>query len=73
MKKLIAIVLVLFFLVGCGAGARESGFWQNETVYQNWDHLWFSWYGHETPTARDARLAQEQNWWGIEVPYIPAR
>jgi hypothetical protein len=73
MKKLILTGIIALFLAGCGAGARESGFWQHDTVYKNWDHLRFSWFGYTSPNAEVGKLSDEQNWWGIEVPYIPGK
>jgi hypothetical protein len=72
MKKLFLLLLTALFLYGCGAGARESGFWQHDTMYKNWDHLKFSLFGYKNPSAEKAKKSQEQDWWGIEIPYIPA-
>ena len=73
MKKWILLILMALFLYGCGAGARESGFWQHDTMYKNFDHMKFSWFGYKNPDAKKAKQSQEQGWWGIEVPYIPAK
>lgn len=75
MKKLLLLVLmaITLFLAGCGAKARESGFYQHDAQYRNLDHLAFSWWGYTNPTRQDAILAKKQNWWGIEVPYVPAQ
>ena len=73
MKRLLLLILMAFFFSGCGAAARESGFWQHSAMYRDIDHLWFSWTGYKNPTPADAKLAQQQDWWGIEVPYIPAK
>jgi hypothetical protein len=73
MKKWILLILMGLFLYGCGAGAKESGFWQHGTMYKNFDHLKFSWFGYKNPDAEKAKQSQEQDWWGIEVPYIPAK
>jgi hypothetical protein len=73
MKKWILLILMGLFLSGCGAGARESGFWQHDTMYKNWDHTKFSWFGYKHPTAKTLKESQEQGWWGIDVPYIPAK
>jgi hypothetical protein len=72
MKKLFLLLLAVLFLYGCGAGARESGFWQHDSMYKNWDHLKFSLFGYKNPTADTAKKSQEQGWWGTEIPYIPA-
>jgi len=72
MKKLFLLLLTALFLYGCGAAARESEFWQHDTMYKNWDHLKFSLYGYKNPAPEPAKKSQEQGWWGIEIPYIPA-
>jgi hypothetical protein len=69
MKKLVVLIFVALFLTGCG----QSGFFQHDTMYKNWAHTKFSWYGHNQPTAEDAQKATEQQWWGIEVPYVPGQ
>jgi hypothetical protein len=73
MKRLLVLILMTLFFAGCGAAARESGFWQHDAQYRDLDHLKFSWWGYKNPTATDAKEAQQQKWWGIEVPYIPAK
>lgn len=73
MKKLLALLFLGMFLMGCGAAARQSEFYQHSTMYQNWDHLKYSWTGYRNPTAETGEKSQEQGWWGIEVPYIPAK
>jgi uncharacterized lipoprotein YajG len=71
MKKLVLLVLLGAFLAGCGQPAARSEFWQHRTMYSSWDHMKFSWSGYTEPTQEDVRLAQEQGWWGIEVPHVP--
>ena len=72
MKKLLIITMLVLFLSGCGTLAIDSEFYKHDTLYKSWDHLKFSWHGHTNPTADDAQKAQEQGWWGIDIPYIPA-
>jgi hypothetical protein len=71
MKKLVLLVLLGTFLAGCGQPAARSEFWQHRTMYSSWDHMKFSWSGYTEPNEEDVRLAQEQGWWGIEVPHVP--
>ncbi len=68
MKRLILIGAAALFLMGC---ASQSGFWQHDTMYRNWDHMAFSWFGYHKVSAQDARESQNQNWWGEDVPYVP--
>ena len=72
-KKLCVLALMALFLSGCGAAARKSEFWQHDSMYATWDHLKFSWFGYKGPTSETAKKSQTQDWWGIEIPYIPAK
>jgi hypothetical protein len=73
MKKMIGVTVLALFLMGCGQAATRSEFWQHKTVYKNWDHMKFSWFGYTSPTAEDRQKAVEQGWWGIDVPYVPGQ
>jgi uncharacterized protein YcfL len=70
MKKLLVAIVVGLMLMGC---STQSGFWENDSIYQTWDHLKFSWFGHRSPTAEDIQNAKEQGWWGVDVPYVPGQ
>jgi hypothetical protein len=67
MKRLFFVLLGIIFLYGCGAAARESGFYQHNTMYRDFDHLKFSIYGYKQVDQKEARLSREQDWWGIPV------
>lgn len=67
MKKLIFLMLVGLFLAGC-----SSEFYKHDSLYKTWDHAKFSWTGYKNPTPQDAKLSQQQGWWGQGIPYIPA-
>ena len=69
MKKIILLLLVGLFLSGCGTLAKESELWEHDTMYKNWDHLKFSLYGYTNPSDESCRKSQDQEWWGIEVPF----
>ena len=75
MKSIIvlAIMAISLFIMGCGQSAVRSEFWQHDSVYRNWDHMTYSWFGHNNPTAEHHQKSNEQNWWGIEVPYVPGQ
>ena len=64
MKRAFAIMIMVLFLAGCGAAARESGFYQHDTMYRNWDHLKFSMFGYKTVEPKEAKMTKEQDWWG---------
>jgi len=72
MKKLILTVLLLVFITGCQRVAR-SEFYQHETMYRNWDHMAFSWFGYRNPTAEDLQRSNAQDWWGLEIPHVPGQ
>jgi hypothetical protein len=72
MKKLFLLIVIGLFLAGCGASARESGFWEHDTLYKNWDHARYSWSGYKNPTAQTGKNSSAQGWWGKEIPYVPA-
>ena len=65
MKKIGILILMGLFLAGCGAAAKESEFWQHSTMYKNWDHLRYSWFGYKNPTLKAGKESKEQSWWGI--------
>ncbi len=73
MKKWIIIASLAFFLVGCGHAARESEWFQHDSQFKNWDHTKFSLWGYRNPTPETMKKSGEQGWWGIEVPYVPAK
>ena len=72
MKRLIGLILLGLFLCGCGAAARESEFWQHDSLYKNEDHLKYSVWGYKNPTEESGEKSLDQEWWGIVIPYIPA-
>jgi hypothetical protein len=74
MKKLIVLSLILvLFTMGCGHMAKESELYNHGSMYKNWDHMKFSMWGHNNPTAEVAQVSSNQEWWGFEVPYVPAK
>jgi len=79
MKRIATIVLALVLVVavaGCGLKAGRDYKPQAEApqpLYKDLDHVGFSWFGYKKPTAQDAKVSSAENWWGTEVPYIPAQ
>jgi len=67
MKKILLTAVLCFFLSGCGQAARESGFYEHDSIYKDWSHLWFSWVGYKNATAEDAKKSETDKWWGTEV------
>ncbi len=66
MKKLFAVTLMLLFLSGCGAAARQSEFYDHNTMYKNESHLLFSILGYKN-VDKQIRKSQTEQWWGIPV------
>ena len=73
MKKVLGLLTLIVFLFGCGAAATQSEFWKHDSMYKNWDHTKFSWAGYRSTMKEDQKKSVEQGWWGLEVPYIPAK
>ena len=71
MKRLLVLLMMYLFLTGCGAAARQSEFWQHESIYWNWSHLWFSWYNHKQADFDDVLKSRKEKWWGIPVYVEP--
>ena len=67
------MLLLAAFIAGCGQAARQSELWQHDSFYKDWGHLAFSWGGYKSNSADLAQRSQDQGWWGIEIPYIPAQ
>ena len=67
MKKLFFVVIAVLFLAGCGAAARESGYYEHGTHYKDWEHLKFSICGYPNIDKKDVQQSNEGCWWGLEV------
>jgi hypothetical protein len=67
MKRLFVVLLGVMFLSGCGTAARESGFYDHNTMYRNWDHMKFSIWGYKQVDQKEAQQSKEENWWGTTV------
>jgi hypothetical protein len=71
MKKAIVSIMFILFLAGCSGSLKQSEFLEHDSMYKNWDHMKFSWFGHRNPTEEDKQKSIEQGWWGFEVPDVP--
>jgi uncharacterized protein YcfL len=65
MKKGFLVLIAVFFLAGCGATAKQSGYYEHNTLYQSWNHLKYSWCGYQSTTVADAEKSKAEGWWGI--------
>ncbi|MBM4315316.1 MAG: hypothetical protein FJ122_15570 [Deltaproteobacteria bacterium] len=69
MKRIVVVLLGVFFLFGCGAAARESAYYEHNTMYRNFSHLKFSIVGFKDEiTPKVAERSKKQDWWGITYP-----
>ncbi len=73
MRRLILLVFIGMFLAGCAGTAKEAEYCAHSTMYKNWDHLKFSWWGYKEPSEETYRKTEEQGWWGIPIPYTPEK
>ncbi len=68
MKKIVIVLLGVFFLFGCGAAARESGYYEHSSMYGNFSHLKFSIMGFkEEITPKVVERSNKQGWWGYLI------
>ena len=65
MKKVLFLLIIVFFLAGCTAE-----WYKHDSIYKTQDHMFFSWGWYNNPTPE--KLEKSQEWWGQEIPYIPA-
>jgi hypothetical protein len=67
MKKVMLVLLAACACAGCSTAAQESEVWKHDTMYKNYDHLKFSWGGHDSVSGEERKKSTDQNWWGKEV------
>lgn len=67
MKRLFVVMMVMLFLAGCGAAARESGYYEHNTLYTSCSHLSFSNWGYKHVDQKAVEKSKAQSWWGITV------
>ena len=67
MKRILVVLLLSLFLMGCGGSLKESEFFEHDSHYKNFDHLLFSWFGYRSPSMDDVTKSADDQWWGIEI------
>jgi hypothetical protein len=68
MKRWFFLLMVTLVLSGCGQLARESEFWDHNSMYKDWGHLCFSMVGYTDCNAENAIKSKRDGWWGITMP-----
>ena len=66
MKRFFLVLTAVLFLAGCAA-ARETGFYEHDSLFKNWEHMKFSIYGYKQVSPNDVQKSWEDGWWGITV------
>jgi hypothetical protein len=66
-KRLLVLFGLVLIFAGCGAAARESEFYQHNTMYRDWDHLKFSIYGYKKADPLKVQESKAHEWWGIAI------
>lgn len=67
MKRWFLVMMAVLFLAGCGASARESGYYEHNTLYKSWDHMKFSWGDYKNADQKDGQKSKDEGWWGVTV------
>jgi len=75
MKKLVVLIFMVLFLVSCGSSSlmSRSEYLQHDKLYKNWDHMKFSLFGPDNASSEDLQKSIDQEWWGLDVPYVPGQ
>jgi hypothetical protein len=68
MKKLLLLLVAVMMLAGCSAEV-----YQRKSLFASNSHVGYSWWGFRNTTSEHAKLSASENWWGKEIPYIPAK
>lgn len=63
MKKLLFVSIAVLLISGC-----TSEFYKHDSVFKTNSHVAYSWWGYKNTTAQDAKMSNEQGWWGTGVP-----
>ena len=73
MRRLLLVAVLTLSLVFGGLLGCTAEWYKHDTVYKTNDHMFFSWWGYNSPDDEDLQNQREQGgWWGDEYPYIPA-
>ena len=67
MKRFFLVLAAVLFLAGCGAAARESGYYEHNTLFNSWEHMKFSLCGYKQVDPSEVQKSKEEGWWGVTV------
>ncbi len=71
MKKMVVLMFMVLFLASCGQHFSKSEFLQHDTMYKNWDHMKFSWFGRIRQPARIWKTPLNRNGGDMKCPTFP--
>ena len=75
MKRLLMVVMVVFFLAGWSTAAfaewntptTKSEFFDHNSQYRSLGHMMFSMWGYKHMDQKDIEKSRSEGWWGITV------
>jgi uncharacterized protein YxeA len=68
MKKLLLLLVAVMLIAGC-----TSEFYKHNSLFASNSHVSYSWWGYKNTTPEAAKMSAGENWWGKEIPYVPAK
>ena len=68
MKDLLQLLAAAMLISG---GTLE--FYKHDALFKTNPHAACGWWGYKNTTAGDAKTSFGQDWWGKEIPYVPAK
>ncbi len=66
MKRFYLLIVLLALFTGCAA-AERSEFYQHDSMYMDWGHLWYSWNNYKHTSLQDVKQSKQENWWGETI------
>ncbi len=66
-EKLFFLIILTILIAVC-----SSEFYKHDSVFKDWDHVQFSWWDYQNPTAEHAKMPAQRECWGEETPHVPA-
>jgi hypothetical protein len=70
MKKKLAVSIIALMLFGGLQGCSSSNcnrFESHSSIWKNWHHAYFSYFGYKNPNPEDVKRSVEEGWWGCPI------